>query len=143
MRVLPLDVSDDEILGVCREWVDLVAAGRLADAIQLLYVPASYDPSQHWTSETLETYIGNYGSWDPLADGRVMRMTPLETARIPANSSGRLPYADVVRLSSDPHAGSVELDVPLDGEWSDLTAQFEFAPVDGGIGISLYDLHVL
>jgi hypothetical protein len=39
--------------------------------------------------------------------------------------------------------GSVDLDVPLDGAWSDLTAQFEFAPVDGGIGISLYDLHVL
>jgi hypothetical protein len=143
MKVLQLDADDDEILAVCREWVDLVAAGRFRDAIDMLYIPASYDPSQHWTPESLQTYIGNYGSWDPLADGSVVRVTPIETARIPADAPGRQPHANVVRPSSDPRAGSVDLDVPLDGEWSDLTAQFEFAPVDGGIGISLYDLHVL
>ena len=143
MRLLRVDASDDDILGVCREWVDLVAAGRLVEAIDLMYVPTSYDRSQLWTPESLETYISNYGSWDPPRDGRVVRVTPLGTARLPAESPQRRPSADVIRLSSDYRAGSVDLDVPLDGEWSDLTAQFEFAPVDGGIGISLYDLHVL
>jgi hypothetical protein len=143
MKVLSLDATDDDILGVCREWVELVATGRFADAIDMLYVPTNYDPSRHWTPESLQTYIGNYGSWDPLGDRRVVRVTPIATARVPANRPGRRPYADAVRLSTDPRAGSVDLDVPLDGEWSDLTAQFEFAPVDGGIWISLYDLHVL
>lgn len=143
MKVLPSDASDDEILEVCREWVELVAAGRLVDAIDLLYVPIGYHTSQHWTPETLQTFVGNYGSWEPLADRRVVRMTPLTTARVPVHRPNFRPHADIVRLTRDRTAGSVVLDVPLDGEWSDLTAQFEFAPVDGGIGISLYDLHVL
>lgn len=143
MKVLPADAGDDEILEVCREWVDLVAAGRIADAIDLLYVPAAYQASQRWTRESLPTYIGNYGSWEPLADGRVVRMTPMATARVPDGRPNFQPHADVVRLTQNRSAGSVELDVPLDEEWSDMTAQFEFAPVDGGIGVSLYDLHVL
>ena len=143
MKVLPVDASDDQILDVCREWVELVAAGRFADAIDLLRVPSTYDTSQRWTTESLQTYIGNYGSWEPPAAGRVVRITPLRTARIPVDRPNVRPHADVVRLTSNRATGSVELDVPLDGEWSDLTAQFEFAPVDGGIGISLYDLHVL
>jgi len=143
MKVLPADASDDEILEVCREWVDLVAAGRFADAIDLLHVPSRYDASQHWTTGSLQTYIGNYGSWEPLTDGRVVRITPLRTARIPVDRPNFRPHADVVRLAGDRAAGSVELDLPLDGDWSDLTAQFEFEPVGGGIGLSLYDLHVL
>jgi hypothetical protein len=143
MKVLSVDASNEEILGVCREWVDLVAAGRFAEAIGLLYVPTKYDPSQHWTPESLQTYIGNYGSWEPLANRRVTRVTPTATARIPVDRPPFVPRADVVRLASDGTAGSAELDVPLDGEWSDLTAQFEFAQVGNGIGISLYDLHVL
>jgi hypothetical protein len=143
MKVLSVDASDDEILEVCREWIDLVAAGRFADAIEFLYVPSKYDPSQHWTPESLQTYVGNYGSWEPLADRRIVRVTPLTTARTPVHRRKFRPHADVIRHSSDRRAGSAELDLPLDGEWSDLTAQFEFAPVDGGIGISLYDLHVL
>jgi hypothetical protein len=35
------------------------------------------------------------------------------------------------------------LDLPLDGTWSDLTAQFEFGPHEGGTAVALYDLHVL
>jgi len=143
VRLLPDDATDDDILRVCRDWVELVAAECFADAIDVLYVPTSYHPSQHWTPESLRTYIGNYGSWDPLRDGSVVHVTPMATARLPAGAPGRRPHADVARLASDPRAGSVHLDVPLDGEWSDLTAQFEFAPLEGGTGISLYDLHVL
>jgi hypothetical protein len=33
--------------------------------------------------------------------------------------------------------------VPLNGEWSDLTAQFEFRKRDGGYAVILHDLHVL
>lgn len=143
VKVLPVDASDGQILEVCREWVNLVAAGRVADAIDLLYVPTTYHASQHWTPVSLQTYIGNYGSWEPLDDGRVVRITSLTSARVPVGRPDFKPHVDVVRLTRDRMAGSVDLDVPLDGEWSDLTAQFEFAPVDGGIGISLYDLHVL
>lgn len=34
-------------------------------------------------------------------------------------------------------------DVPLNGEWSDLTAQFEFQKQSNGFAVVLIDLHVL
>jgi hypothetical protein len=42
MRLLEADASDDEVLGLCRLWVELVAAGRLEEAIDLLWVPPTY-----------------------------------------------------------------------------------------------------
>ena len=131
------------ILALCREWVSLVAAGRLDQAISLLHVPESYHQEQHWTADSLRTYIGNYGSWDPAGDGRVWGVTPIDTVSMPADRPDFRPRADVGHYDGKPHAGWVDLDLPLDGEWSDLTAQFEFSPVDDGIGLSLYDLHVL
>jgi hypothetical protein len=37
----------------------------------------------------------------------------------------------------------IDFDVPLDGEWSDLTAQLEVIAVPDGWALFLYDLHVL
>ena len=143
MKLLPAQATDEEILAACRVWVDLVADGRFDVAIEMLHVPDRYDQSQRWTAESLRTYIANYGSWDPWPDGRVWHITPIATARVPqelGNSHGR---ADLVRFDADTRSGSVELDVPLNGAWSDLTAQFEFEPVGAGTGLALYDLHVL
>ena len=39
--------------------------------------------------------------------------------------------------------GSVEFDLPIDGEWSDLTAIFTLSEVEGSLVLSLEDLHVL
>lgn len=38
---------------------------------------------------------------------------------------------------------SVEHDVPLNGKWSDLTAQFEFTGKNPVLKVILHDLHVL
>src|SRR6266508_52298 len=113
MKVLPANATDDDILEVCRGWVDLVPAPRFAEAIDLLHVPTGYDQSQHWTPASLETYIGNYGSWEPLADGRVVKVTPPKTAGIPVDRRLFRPRADVDRLIGARTAGAVELDVPL------------------------------
>jgi hypothetical protein len=37
----------------------------------------------------------------------------------------------------------VEYDLPLNGEWSDLTAIFHLMRVESGWAYSLWDLHVL
>jgi hypothetical protein len=143
MKLLPAQATDAEILAACREWVDLAADGRLADAIEMLHIPARYDESQHWTTESLRRYVGNYGSWDPWPDGRTWEITPVDSARAPDDQPNFQPHADLIRFDADPRSGSAELDLPLNGEWSDLTAQFEFEPVGDGTGLSLYDLHVL
>jgi len=138
VKLLAHNATDGELLGFCREWLDLVAADRFDEALGLLWVPPSYDKSQHWTPDKLRSYIENYGSWTPREDGTRWRVTP-------AIDAGDRPEerSTVARLDDDPHAGWVDLDLPLNGEWSDLTAQFEFAPVPGGTAVSLYDIHVL
>ena len=143
MIKLSADATDAEILAACREWAELVASGQLDDALEMLHVPERYDASQHWTAESLAEYVGNYGSWDAWPDGRTWKLTSIATARVPADRPNFKPRADVIRLDIDHRSGSAELDLPLNGEWSDLTAQFEFEPVGGGTGLSLYDLHVL
>lgn len=143
MRLLGTDATDDDVLSLCRLWVELVAADRLEEAIDLLWVPPTYDESQHWTPDSLLTYIGNYGSWTPMADGSKWRLTSIQTAKVPDGVAGLRPRASLVRYRDEPRGGTVDLDVPLNGEWSDLTAQFEFGPVPGGTAVSLYDLHVL
>jgi hypothetical protein len=62
---------------------------------------------------------------------------------MPADRPNATPTEEVIRRDADQLAGSVDVDLPLNGEWSDLTAQFEFEPVDRGIALSLYDLRVL
>jgi hypothetical protein len=143
MRLLSPAATDAEILDVCREWVDLVAQARFADAIEILHVPARYDASQRWTPSSLERYVANYGSWDPPSDGHAWKVTPIATARMAADRPVHSPTPEVYRNDDDPRSGSVDLDLPLDGEWSDLTAQFEFEPVEGGTGLALYDVRVL
>jgi hypothetical protein len=143
MTVLPVDATDAEILAVCREWMERVAAGDVEGAIEMLHVPERYDESQRWTVGSLVRYVGNYGSWDARPDGRTWRITSPATALTPADRRDFRPTAEVVRHPTDPRSGSVDVDLPLDGEWSDLTALLKFEPVEGGIGLSLYDVHVL
>ena len=141
MRVINRNAPDAEILAVCQEWLALVAADRIGDALDLLASPA--DGSVTWTPDSLRAYIGNYGSWEPWPDRSIYRVTAAETAVLPGDSPSRKPYADVLRLTGNHHRGWVNLDLPLNGVWSDLTAEFEFAPVADGIAISLHDIHVL
>jgi hypothetical protein len=58
--------------------------------------------------------------------------------------SGTEGEAQVDIVAFDDGSGySVEHDVPLNGEWSDLTAQFEFLRFSKGYAVVLHDLHVM
>lgn len=142
MKLLPVNATDDEILAACRAWVDLVAGGRFAEAVESLYVPDWYVEEQRWTPESLQTYVRNYGSWDAWPDGKTWRITSISTAQFPADRPDVKPRADLVRHDYDRRAGIVELDVPLNGVWSDLMLHFKFEPLEDETGLSLYDMYV-
>ena len=68
MKVLPPDASDAEILAACRDWVQRVADGDLAGAIEMLHVPQRYEDPQRWTARSLEIYVcgegfSRHGGW--------------------------------------------------------------------------------
>jgi hypothetical protein len=134
MELLPPTASDDDLLDAVRRWVDVVASGDFQGAIDFLF-PAEYG-GQPWTASGLETYIANYGFWEPLGDGSTVRMTPIATA-----GGDKLPVQEVSRYVD--RLPEIDFDVPLDGQWSDLTAQFIVVEVDGKWALSLYDLHVM
>ncbi|HCT80373.1 MAG TPA: hypothetical protein DGG94_07990 [Micromonosporaceae bacterium] len=136
MRTVRAGASDDELLACVRDWVALLAAGDFAGAVEFLVFPEGVYAPGRWTAEDLEVFLANYGSWDPLGDGRIMRVTPIESA------VGELAARFEVDRGDGPPA--IEFDLPLNGEWSDLTARFELTgTADGRWGFLLYDLHVL
>jgi hypothetical protein len=140
MKRLSRNASDEDILDGVREWVALLAEERYAEAHAFIAYGA--DLAQHWTPTLLMTVIRNCGSVEARSDGRTFRVTPLADA-----TGGPTPCHDVHRFDADDrdehYLGIVWFDLPLNGEWSDLTATFDLA-IDGGeIVLELDDIHVM
>ncbi|MEO6458636.1 MAG: hypothetical protein ABIO92_10270, partial [Chloroflexia bacterium] len=101
-----------------------------------------------WTPDILETVIRNYGSIEPTSDGETFKVTPLQQAQAPSNL---LPTHDVNRYGEDEIdtsdgtalVGDVWYDLPLNGEWSDLTATFRLYQIEDGLVMALEDVHVM
>ena len=124
MKTLPGDATDDQIIEFVTQWVELLADERYAEALALV-APAP-DPAYRLTPEQLETLIRNYGSFEPMADGSTFRVTS------PSEAQGKQ-YVDGVHRFDEPRVadgaiGHLDYDLPLNGEWSDLTAQFSLVP---------------
>ena len=138
MLHLRVNATDDEIRSAIEQWVQALAEGKRADAYALLWHPAD----EQLTPERLHSLISNYGSDQPRPDGRTFEVTS------PIMAAGGGSRFEVYRYSEQqgkpPQAiGSAEYNLPLNGEWSDLTAIFELLMVDGALGLWLYDVHVL
>ena len=82
--------------------------------------------------------VAGYGSPDAHPSGVGYAVTDRTAAR------GRPHYRDVDRDGAHPPVvARVWHDLPLNGEWSDLTATFRLAQsADGGLDVVLEDIHV-
>lgn len=105
-------------------WFSALAEHRDPEAVKALNAPNSYGVT--WTPSSIRAVIAQYGARE---------VTPPETA------SGK-PRSSIVALA-DGTGWSFDHNVPLDGEWSDLTAQFEFLRRGNDLEVVLHDLHVL
>ena len=130
MIPLPLDATDEQILDVVRLWVDHLVHERYGEALRVV------EARDHWTSDILETVIRNYGSIDPMYDASAWKVTPLESA-----SGGPTPRHDLDRC--DDGRAFIYFDLPLNGEWSDVTATFDVVPEDDGLHIVLDEVYVM
>ena len=130
MRKLPRGAGDDDILAFIRSWAESLADERCQDALGMV------DARSHWTPELLRTTIENYGFIEPLSDGQVFRVTPADRATGPLRPRHEVTWFDEVR-------GLVHFDLPLNGEWSDVTALFDLERTHRGIRLVLDDVHVL
>lgn len=114
---------------VAREWLRLLASGQAVQAMAMLDEPDSY--GHLWFPAKLERVIR-----DELGHtGRPLAVTAPDAVE----GSDRF---SCIRLE-DGSGYSVEVALPLDGVWSDLTVQLEFLGRPGGLAMVLHDVHVL
>jgi len=110
-------------------WIRLIAQGHSQEAMAMLDEPNSYGELWDWkkVQEVVRDAFGHTGK-------------PLVVTE-PDTAIGRHRY-DAIPFS-DSSGYSVEMYLPLDGEWSDLTLQFEFLRRPAGLAMVLHDIHVL
>ena len=125
--------TDGEILALVELWIDDLAREDYATA----YARTAHDPYYQWTPELMRAVVAGYGSPEPHRSGTVFRVTPRDTA------VGQPHYRTVDRDAVSPPAfAEAWHDLPLNGEWSDLTATFRVEPGVVGSTIVLEEIHV-
>jgi hypothetical protein len=125
---------EDTLIEFVRSWFRLLARGEWAKAIAAIDEPNMY--GVRWTRDQITDLVKDTfgaGTRFEAAHGAPVFSDPDSATGTPHHSFGRL------------KAGGFWLDhdVPLNGSYSDLTAQFEFLPRAGGFAVQLHDLHVL
>lgn len=140
MKILP---TREAVLPFAYEWVDLLARDRYEEAFDLLYHPTN----EEWTPEIMRQLVANYGSLQPFHDGRTFRITPPSSAVLGAdrtNTTQEICWCDEGERERRPQqAGFLDFDVPLNGQWSDLTLTFNVNEQPSGYVLELTGIHVL
>jgi len=126
-----IPVSKDEPIVTftrfAHDWFRSLARGAFTEASSRLDEPNSY--GQRWSAEQIQQVLRDY------VRSESVRVADPDTVA-GAGRPSLVEFADGRGYSLD-HA------VPLDGQWSDLTAQFEFLRRPGGYAVVLQDIHVL
>lgn len=116
-------------------WFDLLGQGRLAEAIEQLDLPGG--DGAGWTPERLIAVIE-----DHFGPGTYFRWFHPEGPRLtPATTATGAAGAYVVALA-DGSGYKARHSVPLNGEFSDLVADFDFRWSGAALLVALYDLLV-
>ena len=123
--------GDDELLSAVETWVADLVSSDYSAAISR----TEHDPYYGWTADLLRRVIEGYGTPEPHPGGP-FRVTD------PAAALG-CKRARVGREALPPGAiAVVEYDLPLNGEWSDLTATFRVEPRGDATCLVLEEVHV-
>src|SRR5215216_1314212 len=123
-----------QLVGFVRGWFGLLAGGQWEQAMAAIDEPPS--SGVPWTKDRLVELLHDVFAPGTRfgAEHGAPRFSDPDVATGTAHSSfGRL----------DAGGFWVNHDVPLNGVFSDLTAQFEFLPRPGGLAVVLHDLHVM
>lgn len=118
------------------EWFDLLARGEIAEACARLDEPNRYERT--WTAEQIAAAVED--TFDP--QSRFARAHPEGLKFTRPDCSAGDPFANIDELA-DGSGYWAEYNVPISGEFSDLTAQFRFRRAGNKLLASLHDLHVL
>jgi hypothetical protein len=127
-----MNATDAEIFQLVEAWIDDLARGDYKAA----FARTKHDPYYGWTPELMEAVVNGYGLPEPHQSGVRYLVTPRAEAR------GRLHRA--IDRSAPPETAVPEVwhDLPLNGDWSDLTVTFRVEETSRGIDLVLQQIHV-
>ncbi len=123
MVFIPRKATDEEILTIVRQWVDVLASEDYAK----VFAELGYSMSPYFScsgAEAIRQEIQNYRSPEFYPNITDFKVTDWRLA-----AGGNLePKKHVVRYKSNDSqmAGAVGFDLPLNGKWSDLQADFVY-----------------
>ena len=122
MVFIPHKAADEEILTIVRQWIDILAKEEYATVFAEVGYLMKYDDGPG--DECIRRKIKNYRSPDLYPGITDFKVTDWRTA----NGGSPNPSKYVVRYKPNDTklAGAIGFDLPLNGHWSDLTADFVF-----------------
>jgi hypothetical protein len=128
------EATDDEFSDAICKWIDLLAADNFEEAHEMMYRL----PDDKWTPELMRTVVRNYGFIEPRKDGKVFSVTPISQAN---QRTKHKPRRDLEWHANGD--GVAHFDLPLNGEWSDVTAIIDILRFGEKRVLRLDDIHVL
>jgi hypothetical protein len=125
--------TDEEILAFVEMWIDDLARGDYETA----FARTAHDPYYEWTPDLMRKVVSGYGLPGPHRSGVEFNVTRRQSAR------GGPPKRRVERKAVCPPAfAEACYDLPLNGEWSDLTTTFRVEPCGERSRVVLQEIHV-
>jgi hypothetical protein len=133
MMLLRRNPLDGEIIEAVESWMDLLAVGDYGAA----FSATKHDAYYGWSADSIRSVIAGYGLAEVEPGEPTFVVTPRESAL------GGPPRVKVSRDHVPPGAlAHVQYDLPLNGEWSDLTATFRVEASEEGCALVLEEIHV-
>jgi hypothetical protein len=119
MVLVPLSATDDELLQLVRSWLDVLAA----EDYQRVFDNLGYAIAHGAGAEGLRRSIQNYRSPKLYPGVSAFRVSDWRTA-VGGNPEPTVLVRRYKYMKSLPIVRTIELDLPLNGSWSDLEADF-------------------
>jgi len=127
---------EEEMINFIQRWFDLIANGKISEACDKLDKVNCYGVK--WTPDKIQEVIKDEFGPESIFGHDYPNGVYFSTVKATHGNY----RADALKFN-DGSGYSIEHDVPLNGKWSDLTAQFEFVGKFPTFDVILHDLHVL
>jgi hypothetical protein len=123
MVFIPHKATDEEILTIVRQWIDVLVSGDYAN----VFAELGYSMSPYFDcsgDEAIRQEIKNYRSSEFYPNVTDFKVSDWRTAQ--GGNPKPTKYVKRYKLNNTKLAGAVGFDLPLNSKWSNLSADFVF-----------------
>lgn len=133
-----INISEQELHDFITDWVNLLAIGQYKNALDSVLQDGS------WSAELLETIINGYGIHYEVDRHVKYVVTPTSLATGDGDRFDIMWFEDNVvnDKKNIERLAEIWFQLPLNGEWSDLTVTFELLKIEGFLYLELNEVHM-